>query len=181
MIWVIVSSRSCFCWLCRASPSSATKNIINLIFSIDHLVMSMCTVISCIIGRVCLLWPVCSLGKTVSLCPASFCTPRPNLPVTPGIPWLPSFAFQSITMKRTSFLMLVLEGLVGLHRTVQRSASSAFLDRAKTWVTVILNALPWKLTEIILSFLRVLRYCILDSFVDYEGCSISFKRFLPTE
>ena len=33
----------------------------------------------------CLLCPVHSLGKTVSLCPASFCTPRPSLPVTPGI------------------------------------------------------------------------------------------------
>ena len=40
----------------------------------------------------------------VSLCPASFCTPRPNLPVTPGISWLPTFAFQSPIMKRTSFL-----------------------------------------------------------------------------
>ena len=29
--------------------------------------------------------PIGSLGKTVSLFPASFCTPRPNLPVTPGI------------------------------------------------------------------------------------------------
>ena len=47
---------------------------------------------------------VCSLGKTVSLCPASFCTPRSNLPVTPGVSWLPTFAFQSPIMKRTSFL-----------------------------------------------------------------------------
>ena len=31
MIWATVSSQSCFCWLCRASPSSAAKNIINLI------------------------------------------------------------------------------------------------------------------------------------------------------
>ena len=30
MIWATVSSRSCFCWLYRASPSSAAKNIINL-------------------------------------------------------------------------------------------------------------------------------------------------------
>ena len=30
MIWATVSSRSCFCWLFRASPSTA-KNIINLI------------------------------------------------------------------------------------------------------------------------------------------------------
>ena len=31
MIWATVSSRSCFCWLCRASPFLAAKNIINLI------------------------------------------------------------------------------------------------------------------------------------------------------
>ena len=30
MIWATVSSRSCFCWLYRASPSLAVKNIINL-------------------------------------------------------------------------------------------------------------------------------------------------------
>ena len=40
----------------------------------------------------------------ISLCPASFCTPRPNLPITPGISWLPTFAFQSPIMKRMSFL-----------------------------------------------------------------------------
>ena len=68
----------------------------------DHLVMSMCRVISCVDGKGCLLWPVCSLDKTVRLCPASFCTPRPNLPVTSGISWLPIFAFQSPMMKRTS-------------------------------------------------------------------------------
>ena len=38
-----------------------------------------------------------------------------NLPVTPGISLLPIFAFKSPMMKRTSFLMLVLEGLVSLH------------------------------------------------------------------
>ena len=31
MIWSTVSSGSCFCWLYRASPSLAAKNIINLI------------------------------------------------------------------------------------------------------------------------------------------------------
>ena len=31
MIWATVSSRSCFCWLYRASPSLAAKNIIKLI------------------------------------------------------------------------------------------------------------------------------------------------------
>ena len=35
------------------------------------------------------------------------------------------------------------------------SASSALLVGAQTWFTLILNGLPWKRTEIILSFLRL--------------------------
>ena len=42
------------------------------------------------------------LAKLISLCPTSFCTPKPTLPVTSGISWLPTFAFQSPYMKRTS-------------------------------------------------------------------------------
>ena len=81
--------------------------------------MSMCRVFSCVVGRGCLLWPVCSLAKTVSCCPASFCTLRPKLPVIPGITWFPTLAFQFPMMKRTSFfLVLVLGGLVGLHRII---------------------------------------------------------------
>ena len=45
----------------------------------------------------------------------------------------------------------------------------------------MLNDLPWKRTKIILSFLRLqTRYCILDSFVDHDGYSISSLGFLPT-
>ena len=54
-----------------------------------------------------------------SLCPASFCTPRPDLPVTSGVSWLPTFAFQSSIIKRTFWGVLVLEGLEDLHRTIQ--------------------------------------------------------------
>ena len=56
-----------------------------------------------------------SWQNSISLCPASFCIPRPNLPVTPGVSCLPTFAFLSPIMKRTSFWVLVLKGLVGLH------------------------------------------------------------------
>ena len=91
--------------------------------------MSMCRVFSCVVGRGCLLCPVYSLGKThISLCSVSFCNPRPNLSVTPGVSWLPTFAFQTPIMKKTSFLGVSSKrscrgkkkkGLVGLHRTVQ--------------------------------------------------------------
>ena len=119
MTWATVSSQSLFCWLFRASPSLAAKNIISLILVL--------TIWWCPCGESSLvlleedvfLWPVCSLGKTVSLCPASFCIPRPNLLVIPGISWLPTFAFPSSIMKRTSFGVLILEGLVGLQRIAQ--------------------------------------------------------------
>ena len=60
-----------------------------------------------------------SWQDSISLCPALFCTPWPNMSVTPGISSLPTFAFQSPITKRTYFGVLVLEGLVGLHRTIQ--------------------------------------------------------------
>ena len=65
--------------------------------------MSMCSLLLCCWKRVFAMTSVFSWQNSVSLCPASFCTPRPNLPVTPGISWLPTFAFQLPIMKRTSF------------------------------------------------------------------------------
>ena len=119
MIWATVSSQSCFCRLYRASPSLAAKNIINLI---SVLTIWWCP---CVESSLVLLeegdamTSVFSFQNSISLWPALFCTPRPNLPVTPGVSWFPTFVFQSPIMKRTSFWVLVLEGLVDLHRTVQ--------------------------------------------------------------
>ena len=63
---------------------------------------------------------VLSWQNSVNLCLASFFTLSPNLPVTEGISWLPTFAFRSLLMeKRLNFLVLVLEALVGFHRTIQ--------------------------------------------------------------
>ena len=106
-----------FCGLYRTSPSVAAKKIINSDSSVDHLVLSTYRVFSCVVGRWCLLWPVHSLGKT--LLSFALCTPRPNLPVTPGISWFPTFAFQSSIIKGHFCVVLVLESLVGLHWTVQ--------------------------------------------------------------
>ena len=71
--------------------------------------------------------------------------------------------------------MLVLKGLVGLHRTVQLQLFQ------HTWITVILNGLPRKRTEFIHSVIFEIasKYCILDSFVDQDGYSISSVGFLP--
>ena len=44
----------------------------------------------------------------------------------------------------------------------------------------MLNGLPWKWTEIILSFLKLHPSTAFRTLVDYEGYSISSKGFLPT-
>ena len=71
--------------------------------------------------------------------------------------------------------MLVLEGLVGLHRTVQllQQYWLGHRDCDIEWFALE--------TEIILSFFEIAsKYCISDSFVDHDGYSISSIGFLPT-
>ena len=65
MIWATVSSRSYFCWLNIASPSLAAKNIINLILVLTIWWCPICKVMSYVVERGYLLWPVRSLGKTL--------------------------------------------------------------------------------------------------------------------
>ena len=104
MIWATVSSWSCFCWLYRASPPLAAKNIINLILVLT-IWWCPCVESSLVLLEEGVCYDQCIfLANSISLCPASFRIPRPNLPVTPGVSWLPTFAFQSPIMKRTSFL-----------------------------------------------------------------------------
>ena len=85
-----------------------------------------------------------SWQNSINLWPASFCTPRPNLPVTPAISWLPTFAFQSPIMKRTSFLGVSSRRSCRSSLNHSTSASSALLVVAWTWIRGILNGLPWK-------------------------------------
>ena len=122
---------------------------------------------------------VFSWQNSVSLCHASFCTPRPNcLLVQVSLDF--TFAFQSPMMKRTSF------GGVSSRRSCRSSqnhsisAYSALLVGAQTRITAVLNGLPWKWTEIILSVLRLHLSIAFQTLVDYEGNSISSKGFFPT-
>ena len=122
-------------------------------------------------------WP-----DSVSRFPASFCTRRPNLPVTPGISWLPTFVSQSSVMKRTSLLVLVLQGFVSLHRTGQLQ----LLGLSDWGIDLDYCDIEWFALEInwnhSVVFEIVPNYCILDFFffIDYEGYSISAGGFLPT-
>ena len=76
--------------------------------------------------------------------------------------------------------MLVLKGLVGLYRTIQLSFFSIpgwgiDLDYCDNeWFALETNRDHSVVFEI------ASKYCILNSFVDYDGYSISSKGFLPT-
>ena len=89
-----------------------------------------------------------SWQNSISLCPASFHTPRPNLLVTPSVSWLPTFAFQSPIMKRTSFLGVCSKRSCRSHRTVHRTLAISCLTTSN---------LPWFMD---LTFQVPMQYCI---------------------
>ena len=141
--------------------------------------MSLCGFLLCCWKRVFSMTSAFSWQNSVSLCPTSFCTPRPNFPVTPGVSWLPTFVFQSSIMKRTSFWVLILDGLIDLHRTIQLQLLQHYwlghrLGLLWYWLALEMNRDHSVVFEI------ASKYCISDSFVDYDGYSISSKGFLPT-
>ena len=75
--------------------------------------------------------------------------------------------------------MLVLKDLVGLHKTVQLQFLQRYrgidLDNCDIeWFALETNRDHSVFFEI------ASKYCISDSFVDYDGNSISSKGFLPT-
>ena len=75
--------------------------------------------------------------------------------------------------------MLVLKGLVGLHRTIQLQLFSV-----TGWgIDLDHHDIEWFALEMIrdhsVIFEIASKYYILDSFVDHDGYSISSKGFLP--
>ena len=76
--------------------------------------------------------------------------------------------------------MLVLEGLVGLHRTIQLQ----FLQITGQGIDLDYRDIEWFALESnrdhSVIFETASKHCILDFSVDYEGSSISNKGFLPT-
>ena len=138
------------CWYFSYLSSHITRSD----FGVDHLVMSICRVFSCVVGRGCLLWPVHFLGKTLfvfallhSVFQGQICL---LLQVFLDFLFLHS---SPLYWKGHLFRVLVLEGLVGLHRTIQLHLLQRY------WLGHRLGLL-WYLmvcleNEIILSFLRL--------------------------
>ena len=71
--------------------------------------------------------------------------------------------------------MLVLKGLVGLHRTVQLQLLQRYLDCCDIeWFALEMTRDHSVVFEI------ASKYCISNSFVDHDGYSISSEGFLLT-
>ena len=140
----------------------------------------MCRIVSCVVSRLWLVWLVHSLGRTLSLCPASFCTPSLNFPVTPGI--LTSyFTFQSPWQKIHLFIFIFFMLILGLVICIVPFSFSFFSIFA--WrIHLDYCYIEWFALEMnrdhSVVFETASKYCISDSFGDYEGYSISSKGFL---
>ena len=75
MIWATLSSQSCFCWLYRASPSLAAKNMMNLI-SVLTIWWCPCVESSLVLLEEGVCYDQCILlANSISLCLALFYTP----------------------------------------------------------------------------------------------------------
>ena len=69
-----------------------------------------------------------SWQNSLSLCPVSFCTSRPNLPVNPGV-FLTSYFCGPVPYNEKDIFwgVLILKGLVSLHGTVQLQLLQRYL------------------------------------------------------
>ena len=86
-------------------------------FSVDRLMMSMCRVFSCVVGRGCLLWPVGSLGKILLF--ALLHSVFQGLLFRVFLDFLHLHS-SPLEWKGQLYWVLVRKGLESLHRSIQR-------------------------------------------------------------
>ena len=143
--------------------------------------MSMCRVISCVVGRGCLPWPVCSLGKTLlAFALLHFVLQGQTcLLLQVSIDFLLLHS-RPLWWKGHLFLVLVLEVL----QVIIEPFNFSFFG-ISGWGIVSdycdIEWFPLKTNRVHSVIFEIApKYCISDSFFDYDGYSISFKGFLPT-
>ena len=141
--------------------------------------MSMCRVISCVVRWGCLLWPVCSLGKTLLAFARLHSVLQGQIYLLLRCSLTSFFCIPiSDDEKDCFFGVLVIEGLVDLHRTVQFQLLQHYwlghrLGLLWYWMICLGNRDYSVIFEI------ASKYCISDSLFDHVGYSISSEGFLP--
>ena len=130
--------------------------------------MPMCRVFSYVVGRGCLLWPVRSLGKTLLAFALFHSVLQGKFTLFPRY-FLTSYFFIPVPYdeKFICWGVLVLERLVGLHRTIQFQLLQHYWSEHRLgllwyWMVCLGNEQR--------SF---------QTLADYDGYSISSKGFLP--
>ena len=120
MTWATASSGFCFCWLCRLSSSLAAKNIINLILVLTSwwcpcVESSLALLDEGICYDQCILLAelLLAFARLHSVLQGQIC-----LLLQVFLDFLPLHS-SPLKWKGHLFWVLILEGLVGLHRTVQ--------------------------------------------------------------
>ena len=142
--------------------------------------MSMCKFISCVIGRGGLLWWLCYFGRILLAFPLLHFVLWGQMCLLLQVPLDFLLLYSNLLWwMEHLFLMLVLEGLVGLHRTGQfqllwHQGLGHRLGLLWCWM-VHLRMKPKSFCH----FEVASKYCISDTFVDYEGHSIYSKGFSP--
>ena len=138
--------------------------------------MSMCRVFSCVVGRVYLLWPVCSLGKTL----LAFVLLHSVLQGQICLVFLDFLLLHSslLEWKGHLFWVLVLKALVVLHKTINFS----FFSITGWGIGLDYCDIEWfalKTNRDHSVFLRLHPSTAFWTLVDHDGFSISSKGFLP--
>ena len=146
MVWATVSSWSCFCWLYRASPSLAAKNIINLI-SVLTIWWCPCIEPSLVLLEEGVCYAQCIfLAKLYQSLPCFILYSKAKFACYSRC-FLTSYFCIPVPYneKDIFFCILVLKGLVGLHRTVRllfmpgeshghRSLAGYRVTKSQTWL-----------------------------------------------
>ena len=143
--------------------------------------MSMCRVFSCVVGRECLLWPESSLGKTLLAFALLYFVLQGQICLLLQVSLDFLFLHSSpLWWKGYHFGVLVLDGLVDLHQTIQ------LLHFQHYWLGYRLVVLWYWMVclgnkqRAFCCFWDCTHVLHFGPFCDYEGYSISSKEFLPT-
>ena len=138
-----------------------------------------CVKSSLVLLKRCLLWLMCSLNKTLLAFGLLYFVLQDQTCLLLQVS-LDFLLFHSNLLWWKAHLFFGVSSRTSCQSSQNWSTSAtlASVIEAQTWITVILNGLPWKRTKINLFILRLDRStaCL----VNYEGYFISSQGFLPT-
>ena len=115
-----------------------------------------------------------SWQNSISFCPASFCTPRPNLPVTPGVSSY--FCIPVPYNEKDIFLGCQLQKVL---QVFIEPSNFSFFSIIGWGIDLVYSNIEWFALETNRDHFVVFEIAVFQLFVDYDGYSISFKGFLP--